>query len=136
MKMKRHGFTLVEITISLFFISLIVMLVGFTSSSLMDFGLKQERQIAGNEYIHYLRKQALTKNLSEFYSNGVDTIAESFYDSYNPDTDYPHQYQEPTEATSVAIGDLFEIRHFFLQHSKNDSDKSTETIFKVRVDRN
>jgi len=131
--MKRQAFTFVEVMVSLLLISLLLTLVCSTSSSLMNYEKQQETEIAGNEYINYLRKKALAYEncivTDYFYHNNYDEIADEFYFDYNPERNYPHQIATPTVIKPIEKENLtLYVYHFHLQNSKDTTDLSTETI--------
>jgi len=132
--MRRSGFTLTEVLVAMMLITLLVLLINSTSSSMIRFQNVQERQIDGNEYVFFLRKTVHSYKsgniiLDDFYSDNTDKIAEYFYDNFSTATDFPHQYKTPIHTKT---GNFY-VNHFFLQHSKNSTDHSTETIFTVSV---
>ncbi len=132
--MRRSGFTLTEVLVALMLIILLVLVITSTSSSMIRFQNVQERQIAGNEYLFFLRKTVHSHKsgniiLEDFYSDNTDRIAEAFYDNFSTATHFPHQYKTPTH---TKIGNFY-VNHFFLQHSDNLTDRSTETIFTASV---
>jgi len=130
--MRRNGFSMIEILISLVLITFLLSLVCSSSSSLMCFEQNQEEQVAGNEYIQFLRKKALIHNgqipIDAFYKDGNDMVAIEFYGiDYRSDKDFPHQIATPT-SLPLSSGSAY-IHQFILLNSSNPDDKSTETVF-------
>jgi len=139
---KRSGFTLIEAMVSLILATILMLLIGFQVSSLLNNSSNQIKYISGNEYVFFLQKKALSYSVatdaeklkSIFFdkTNKKDLIAIEFYDDYDSKRIYPHQCKEP---------DIYDIKvdkdknidikkiYFHLQNSTDTTDNSTVTVF-------